>query len=173
MTNATIGLGVLLGWASFACSESVEPLPTSNGRGPAPFDPGEMYAPDVVAAQLSPEITNALFPAPVGARWIYEAETDEGLERIEVTVPGDTRGVWGATARVVRDTVYRDGEMIEDTWDWYGQDDDGHVWYLGEDTFEYENGMVVCSCGAWESGVDGALPGVNMLAQPAVGDVYR
>jgi hypothetical protein len=150
-----------------------EPLPVSNGKGPAPYDPGTAYAPRVTAAELSPEITNPLFLAPVGARWVYEAQTDEGLERDEVVVQAETRQVWGATARVVRDTVYLAGEMIEDTYDWYAQDTAGNVWYLGEDTHEYENGMVTCACGAWESGVNGALPGVNMLGLPAVGDVYR
>jgi len=140
---------------------------------PAPFDPDKPYEPDVDPAGLSVEITNALFPAPVGASWVYEAETDEGVERIEVSVDAETTDVFGTTARVVRDTVYVDDEMVEDTWDWYAQDEAGHVWYLGEDTFEYENGEVVCSCGAWEWGVDDALPGVVMLADPQVGDIYR
>jgi hypothetical protein len=148
-------------------------LPHSNGQGPAPFDPGDPYDPDVDPAMLSAEITNALFPAPVGATWTYEAQTDEGVELDEISVDAETRAVWGATARVVRDTVYLDGEMVEDTWDWFAQDATGHVWYLGEETYEYENGMIVCDCGAWESGVDGALPGVIMLADPQVGDVYR
>jgi hypothetical protein len=74
---------------------------------------------------------------------------------------------------VVRDTVYLDGDMIEDTFDWYAQDGDGNVWYLGEDTREYENGVEVCDCGAWEAGVGGALPGVVMLGAPKVGAAYR
>jgi hypothetical protein len=143
------------------------------GGVPAPYQPGSAYAPDVDPAALSPQVTNPRFPAPVGATWVYEAETDDGLERDEVSVEAGTRTVNGASARVVRDTVYLDGAMIEDTWDWYAQDDAGHVWYLGEDTYEYEDGQVVCSCGAWEWGEDGALPGVVMLAEPAVGDVYR
>ena len=150
-----------------------EPLPVSNGLGPAPFDPGQTYSPNVSAADLSTTIDNALFPAPIGATWVYEGMTDEGFERIEVTVESADKPVWGTTAVVIRDTVYLDGEMIEDTWDWFAQDRVGHVWYLGEETYEYENGTIVCDCGAWEAGVDGALPGVNMLASPKVGDVYR
>jgi hypothetical protein len=73
----------------------------------------------------------------------------------------------------VRDTVTVDGELVEDTYDWYGQDEAGNVWYLGEDTAEYENGQVVSTAGAWESGVDGALPGIAMEASPQVGDSYR
>jgi hypothetical protein len=79
----------------------------------------------------------------------------------------------GISTTVVRDTVYLDGEMIEDTYDWYAQDTDGNVWYLGEDTHEYEDGVAVNANGAWEAGVDGALPGIVMLADPTVGAAYR
>lgn len=163
-------------WAAVACGgdDEAEPLAVSNGLGPAPFDPGETYAPDVRVAELSTTVDNRFFPAPPGARWVYEAQTDEGVERIEVSVDADPRLVNGVTATVVRDTVYLAGEMIEDTWDWYAQDPTGNVWYLGEETYEYENGQVVCDCGAWEWGVDAAaLPGVLMLATPTVGVVYR
>jgi hypothetical protein len=69
--------------------------------------------------------------------------------------------------------VFEDGELVEDTRDWYAQDVAGNVWYLGEETAEYENGEVVTTAGSWEAGVDGALPGIVMLADPRVGDVYR
>jgi hypothetical protein len=62
---------------------------------------------------------------------------------------------------------------VEDTYDWYAQDGEGNVWYLGEETAEYENGELVSTAGAWEGGVDGALPGLIMEAAPRVGDVYR
>jgi hypothetical protein len=161
----TLGSAVLVA-AVAACGGS-------SSTTPAPFDPDGDYQPDVDAADLSAEITNPLMPFPVGATWSYAAETDEGTETIEVVVEADPRDVWGTSARVVRDTVFLAGEMVEDIFDWYGQDSRGHVWYLGEDTTEYENGVPICNCGAWESGVDGALPGIVMLAAPAVGDVYR
>ena len=72
----------------------------------------------------------------------------------------------GISAVVVRDTVYVDGEIAEDTYDWFAQDADGNVWYLGEDTHEYEDGEPVNAAGAWEAGVDGALPGIVMPAEP-------
>ena len=45
-----------------------------------------------------------------------------------------------------------DGELVEDTYDWYAQDKDGNIWYLGEDTKEYENGKVESTEGSWEAG---------------------
>ena len=50
-----------------------------------------------------------------------------------VTVTGGTREANGIEARVVRDVVTANGVPVEDTFDWYAQDADGNVWYLGED----------------------------------------
>jgi hypothetical protein len=66
-----------------------------------------------------------------------------------------------------------EGSVVEDTFDWFAQDADGNVWYMGEDTKEYEDGEVVSTEGSWEAGVDGALPGIIMEADPQVGDAYR
>ena len=167
-THGLHGIALALPLAVLACGDG-----TAGEPSPAPLDLGQPYQPRVSPGELSPDITNPLFPAPVGATWVFEADTGEGRERIEIAVEAETRNVWGATARVVRDTEFLDGEMIEETWDWFAQDRAGHVWYLGEDTAEYEDGEVVSRAGAWESGVDGALPGVIMLADPQVGDEYR
>jgi hypothetical protein len=144
-----------------------------SGGNPAEFDPDTQYAPDIDTAQLSAEVDNPLFPLPVGATWNYQAPGPDGLEEIAVSVEEATIEVWGAQVRVVRDTASIDGEMIEDTRDWYAQDQDGNVWYMGEDTAEYENGQVVTTEGSWTSGESGALPGVIMLGDPQVGLAYR
>jgi hypothetical protein len=65
------------------------------------------------------------------------------------------------------------GELIENTRDWYALDACGNVWYMGENTKEYENGVVVTTAGSWEAGVNGAQPGVVMPADPQVGLSYR
>jgi hypothetical protein len=67
---------------------------------------------------------------------------------------------------VVHDQVFLDGELTEDTFDWQAQDKQGNVWYFGEDTKELENGEVVSTEGSWEAGVNGAHPGIIMLAHP-------
>jgi hypothetical protein len=71
------------------------------------------------------------------------------------------------TATIVWDRVFLEGSLIEETFDWYAQDSDGNVWYLGEDSKEYEDGEVISTEGSWEWGVDGALPGIIMWADPA------
>lgn len=165
---------VLLVLGALACSSESgdENQPDTTGL-PAKYDPKGEYGIDIDAADLTAAITNPLFPAPVGAKWVYESKGTSKLEHIEVSVEPGEKDVWGAKARIVRDTVTVDGLLIEDTRDWYAQDDNGHVWYLGEDTAEYQNGVLTCHCGAWEAGKNGALPGVIMLASPVTGYSYR
>jgi hypothetical protein len=62
---------------------------------------------------------------------------------------------------------------VEKTTDWYAQDRAGSVWYFGEDTAEYQNGVVTSTAGTWEAGVDRALPGIVMPARPKVGRTYQ
>ena len=130
---------------------------------------------DLNPSDFSTEIDNTYWPMVPGTRWIYhEADADGGVLRVVVTVTGETKEIAnGVTARVVRDTVSRGGEVIEDTFDWYAQDDRGTIWYLGEDTAEFENGTVTSREGSFEAGVDGALPGVIIPGQPVVGLSYR
>jgi hypothetical protein len=118
-------------------------------------------------------IDNPYLTFTPGTTFTYESETEEGTEEDIVTVTDETKEILGITARVVQDTVYLDGELIEDTFDWFAQDKEGAVWYFGEDTKEYENGEVVSTEGSWEAGVDGAEAGIIMLADPQVGDTYR
>lgn len=109
----------------------------------------------------------------MGKKYIYEGDTGEGIEHIEVIVTNQTREVMGITCMVVRDTVTIDGEMMEDTYDWYAQDTHGNVWYMGEDSKEFEDGKFTTSEGSWEAGLDGAKPGIIMLANPLEGLYYR
>jgi hypothetical protein len=123
---------------------------------------------------MTTQIDNPFWPMTPGARWVYRERGVDGSEqRVVVTVTGRTREVMGITALVVHDLVTEDGAAVEDTYDWYAQDDDGNVWYLGEDTKEYENGKVTSTEGSWEAGVDGAEPGIAIPAEPEPGLGYR
>jgi hypothetical protein len=127
---------------------------------------GPEYNPEIPGDWAS-SVTNQFYPLVPGTTYQYEGETAEGVETITIEVLEGTRTVNGVVATVVRDQAFLDGELIEDTEDWFAQDLDGNVWYLGEDTKEYENGQVVSTEGSWEWGVDGALPGIVMWADPA------
>lgn len=132
------------------------------------------YDPDIPAAWAS-SVTNQWFPLEPGAIATFAAVTSEGAESTSVEVRANSRVVNGVTATEVLDRVFLDGSLIEETYDWYAQDIDGNVWYLGEDSKEYDNGTVVSSAGSWEWGVGGALPGLIMWADPPshIGEKYR
>ena len=97
-----------------------------------------------------------------------------GVETITVEVTRDNKTILGIAATVVRDRVFiADGSLAEDTFDWFAQDKQGNVWYLGEDTKTYDHGTVLGTTGSWEAGKNDAKAGIIMLAQPHVGDEYR
>jgi hypothetical protein len=135
------------------------------GSEPVSLDPDD----------FTTEIDNPNLPFAIGSRWVYaETEAGEPDQKVVVEVTGKTKTIEnGVEALVVRDTVTEGGELIELTDDWYAQDSAGNVWYLGEDTAEYEDGERVCRCGSFEAGVDGAEPGIVMPANPEVGMTYR
>jgi hypothetical protein len=151
---------LLLGLALVGCTQTE-----------AVIDPGDGgdYSVQVDPSRFVTTIDNPWLPFTPGSRWVYEAG---GGERNEVVVTGQTRKIMGITATVVRDVETRNGELVEETSDWYAQDRDGNVWYLGEDTRAFRNGEP-SPAGSWEAGVDGALPGIIMQADPQVGDAYR
>jgi hypothetical protein len=120
-------------------------------------------------------IGNPYWPMRPGSRWVYrETDTHGSRQKIVVRVTHRTKRVAsGVTARVVHDKATERGHVVEDTFDYYAQDRRGNIWYLGEDTTEYENGKPVSHEGSWEAGVDGAQAGIVMPAHPRVGRTYR
>ena len=147
-----------LGIAACGDDEADNPSPTE--LGPADF---------------TTDIDNPWWPMKPGSRWVYRETDSEGAnQKVVVTVTDRTKTIAnGIEARVVRDVVAEDGAFVEVTDDWYAQDDDGNIWYLGEDTTEYENGKPVSQQGSFEAGVDGAEAGIIMPAQPEPGMTYR
>jgi hypothetical protein len=133
------------------------------------------YDPRLDPADFVPQVSNTFLPLVPGTTYSYEGVTDEGTETTVVEVLEETKTILGITATVVRDRVYLDGELIEDTFDWFAQESSGDVWYLGEDSREIEDGEVVSTEGSWEAGVDGAKPGIIMWGDPAahLNEEYR
>jgi len=158
--------------------ESAEPERATSSTGPADAaagpplpqkdDPFELDPADFVET-----IDNPYWPMTPGSRWVYRETDAEGtVQRVVVIVTDQTKTIEGIEATVVRDTVTEDGEVVEDTFDWYAQDKWGNVWYLGEATKEYD-GAKVSTEGSWEAGVDGALAGVIVPGHPEPGLAYR
>lgn len=117
-------------------------------------------------------IDNDFFPLAVGTELVLEGEEDGEPIRLEITVPGDTKTVAGIETLVMVETEYEDNELVEISYNYMAQADDGTVCYFGEDVNDYAGGAVVSHEGAWLAGVNGALPGIMMPASPQVGDVF-
>ena len=155
------------------------PIPTATPSRPD-------TVPDFAAATFSDPtaISNAYLPLTPGTVRAYLAESPDSYETIVVEVLDEQREVMGIATRVVRDRVFEEELLIEDTHDWFAQDDDGNVWYMGEevDNYEYDDEDELIGIdhdGAWEAGLDVAdrgviaLPGYQMEAAPMPGDVYH
>jgi hypothetical protein len=168
---AVLAAAILTG----GCTGSTEPSADAEATPPVPSfqETAEGYAVDIDPQGFVERIDNPYMPLVPGSTWRLEGKTADGRETDAITVLDETREVMGVTTTVVRDVVKLEGSVVERTWDWFAQDLLDNVWYFGEDTAEYEDGKLVSRAGAWEAGVDGALPGIVMPADPTVSDAGR
>lgn len=170
MQRTIAGIGIALVtvagiWqGGIAAAAGTCPVALPQGDEPVTLDPADFVE----------RIDNPFLPFLPGSRWVHrETDTEGGRQRVKVTVTSRTRAILGIDATVVHDKVTERGDLIENTFDWYAQDECGNVWYLGENTKEYEDGKIVSTAGSWEAGVDGAQAGVVMPGEPQVGLSYR
>jgi len=138
------------------------------------------YDPDIDPAMFdnpkTPTHPNPYFPLRVGSRWTFRAP---GVSDT-VEVQNATKLIDGVGCIVVRDRVTKDGDLAEDTDDWYAQAKDGATWYFGEmaedfESFDGDNPRkpeLVSIDGSFKAGRNGDKPGVIFLASPKKGDVY-
>jgi hypothetical protein len=161
--------------AAAALAASATPAATATTAGQGCELPRGSEPVNLDPAQFTTTIDNRWRPMAPGTRWRYREIGERGARQdVVVTVTNRTKQIAnGVTARVVRDTVREDGKLIEDTFDWFAQDGCGNVWYLGEDTAEFENGKLDTKAGSWEAGVDGAQAGIAMPGRPRDGQVFR
>jgi hypothetical protein len=135
--------------------------------GPTSYDPA------IDPSNFVARVDNPYFPLTPGTTFVYEGQTQQGFEHDEFAVTHRTREILGVTCVEVHDTVKTDGQLTEDTLDWFAQDRDGNVWYFGENTHELEDGLITTIEGTFMAGVNGDKPGIIMKANPAIGDFYR
>ena len=130
------------------------------------------YEPVLNPADFVRSITNPYLPFPVGRTLTYRGIKDGVTQTDVVHVTSDTRVLEGITAVAVSDVATHDGKLLEKTTDWYAQDKQGNVWYLGERTAAYSHGHIDHS-GSWLAGIHDGEPGIVMKAHPQVPDAYR
>jgi hypothetical protein len=131
------------------------------------------YSPKIDPAYFVAVVDNPYFPLEPGTGFHFRGFKAAARQTDDMIVTHETKLILGVKCTVVRDTVSQDGKPIERTFDWYAQDKQGNVWYMGEDSLELENGHFVRASDSWQAGVNGAKPGIIMRARPHAGQVYR
>src|SRR5262245_8770923 len=131
------------------------------------------YAPIVAPSNFVATVDNPFWPLKPGTTYVYQGVRGSTPQTDTEVVTQQTKQILGITATGVRATVHEHGAPIERTFDWYAQDRQGNVWYLGEDSLEMRHGHFVTASDSWESGVDGAQPGIIVPAAPTIGEAYR
>ncbi len=156
------------------------------------FDPANFVNPDDIGTSVAanpylslvPGVTQVIRAGEGGAEWVLQYVTEE-VEEIDGVLcrtvldlefappPVDEPEAKGLdrTSSIIVDGVELD--LVEHTDDWYAQDVDGNVWYCGELSREYEDGMLASLDGSFRAGDDGDKAGILVLANPAVGDAHR
>jgi hypothetical protein len=117
------------------------------------------------------KIDNKYFPLKPGTTMIYNGTSDGDPTRDIFAVTNQTKEILGIPTRVIHDDGYVKDKHEETTNDWFAQDDQGNVWYMGEFTTDLSNKK--SHEGSWEAGVKGAKAGIIMEAVPKVGDTYN
>jgi hypothetical protein len=161
--------------AACGSTDGGERAPAATTTGPGSDLPQGSEPVALDPADFTTTIDNRYWPMAPGSRWIYREDGENGRkQRVTVTVLHRTKKVAaGVRARVVHDVVTQGSRLIEETYDWYAQDAEGNVWYLGEDTTEHSESEGTTKEGSWEAGVHGAQAGVIMPARPRPGLRYR
>jgi hypothetical protein len=145
------------------------------GQGGSSEQPQEAGSP----AEFSATVDNPLFPLASTRAMVFEGSerdpsTGEKIEtRSEARVVERPARVAAYPVTVVDVREYEDGELVEETVDWYSQRRDGSVWYVGERIDDYEGGRIVGHEGQWVAGKGNAAPGLFMPADPKVGDSFE
>lgn len=176
--KSVAALAVLPVLAAGCGSSGTKPAPKTQASNPSASTTGASarppYDPKIDPANFSTSITNPYFSLKPGAKWVYRGTKNGTPQDVVVQVTSQTHTSLGVRCLVISDIHTQAGALVEKTTDWYAQDKQGNVWYFGEDTKEYQKGVVTSTAGTWDAGVDNAKPGVVMQAHPkAGGGFYR
>jgi hypothetical protein len=132
------------------------------------------YSPKIDPSNFVTTIDNRYWPLKPGTTYHYKGVRGTTPQTDDETVTHQKKNILGIPCTVVRDTVSEHGTPVERTFDWYAQDKQGNVWYMGEDSLETnKQGKLVRASDSWESGVKGGKPGIIMPGNPQPGDHYR
>ncbi len=124
------------------------------------------------------DITNPYLPLASLKQDVIDGTEDGKKTHVERTAKPDVHrsfkiGEQDVESLAVEDRAFEDGKLAEVALDFFAQDDNGRVYYLGEEVDEYKDGKIVGHDGSWLTGKDTPVPGVLFVADPHVGDAWR
>jgi hypothetical protein len=164
---AAIGIAAVAVAATAVSSSSKSPPPSKLAPIHGPYNP------HIDPANFVARVDNPYLPFIPGTGFHFEGVEGKTPQRDDEVVTHRTKRILGIRATVVRDTVSEHGRAIERTFDYYAQDKQGNVWYMGELSLERKHGRLVKASDSWLAGVNGGKPGILMPAHPRRGDAYR
>jgi hypothetical protein len=192
LTRALVGIGLATALAGGACGGDGDSDAASKPTSIPQATASELQAATLDKLPLAPasarvdlnapafsnptKVTNPLFPISNLRSAILSGRVDGKPFKTETTLLPEKRIIeWEGgriEALVSQYVAYLDGQIEEVALDLYAQGDDGSVWYLGEDVFNYKDGAIADTDGTWLAGREGP-PAMIMPGKPEVGDVYR
>jgi hypothetical protein len=160
--NTPTVLAVTAASAFAGCGSSGDSASTS--WSPPAIDPSSFVS----------RVDNPYLPLAPGTTLRYRGVMKDGTTPQVDTfaITHQKRIVMGVPCTVVRDTVTSRGRPVERTYDWFAQDRQGNVWYMGEETQELKHGRFGKMIDSGPAGRNGAQPGLMMEAHPRKGDSY-
>lgn len=102
-----------------------------------------------------------------------DGEREKSVRTVLERTKTFTIGSQSVATVVIRDNAYEGGELVESTFDYVAQADDGTVYYVGEDVKNIKDGRVVNNKGSWRYGRDTDRLGVAMPPEPKLGQQWR
>ena len=175
-TAPSVGPSTSLAAAAATATATQAPPPTPSPTAASPSSAIPSFAlgsGPIDPANFTATVDNPWFPLIPGT--VFRSVGERDGKAVDIfTVTRDTKVIDGVTCVVVDDRGIIDGVLEERTLDYYTQDLAGNVWYFGEDTQELDaKGHVTSTEGTWHAGLDGAVPGIYMEADPVVGHTFR
>jgi hypothetical protein len=133
-------------------------------------------------------INNLFFPFQPGRLKVYEGSDHGTKTRVIDSYLTTTRTFslngQNMACRILVEEAIEDGILVERSFNYFAQADDGTVYYFGEVVDNYEDGVIVNHDGSWlvggatlpsdPVGIGNApTPAVFMPANPELGDVFK
>jgi hypothetical protein len=175
---ATLALGVMAGGcgSSSGTSSTSAAGGSTSEAGPSAAQLAPVhgnYSPAIDPSHFVSTVDNPYWPLEPGTGFHYKGVRGTTPQTDDEIVTNRTKTILGIKATVVRDTVSDPSGPVERTFDYYAQDDEGNVWYMGELSLEKKHGHFAKASDSWLAGVKGGKPGIIMPANPQPGDEYR